>query len=137
MFRRTLAMIISGIIIFTTYGIQATQAQTASQSRQAEKARAKVQQIGVGPEARVEVKLKDSTKFKGYVSAATADSFTITDSRTGATQTVGFAEVAQVKKPGSGLSTRTLFILGGAAVAAIIVGVTVVRPVVCDGGAGC
>jgi hypothetical protein len=50
---------------------------------------------------------------------------------------VAYADVKEVKKPGGGLSTRTWVIIGAAAVAAVIVGVTVIKPVVCDGGAGC
>lgn len=40
-----------------------------------------------------------------------------------------------MKKPGGGLSTRTWVIIGAAAAAAVIVGVTVIKPVLCDGGA--
>jgi len=100
-----------------------------------EKARTTVQKIGLGRDARVEVKLHDQTKIKGYVSAAEEDFFTVTDAKTGTSQTVRYAEVASVKKPGRGLSTATWVILGAAATAAIIIGVTVVKPVVCDGGA--
>ncbi len=99
--------------------------------------RAAAQKLGVGRGARVEAKLRDNTKVKGYVSAAGEDSFIVTDPKTGATQTVAYADVTQVKKPGGGLSTRTWVIIGAAAAAAVIVGVTVVKPVLCDGGAGC
>jgi hypothetical protein len=100
-----------------------------------EKSRATVQKIGLGRDARVEVKLHDQTKIKGYVSAAEEDFFTVTDAKTGKSQTVPYAEVASVKKPGHGLSTATWVIIGAAVTAAIIIGVTVVKPVVCDGGA--
>jgi hypothetical protein len=100
-----------------------------------EKSRATVQKIGLGRDARVEVKLHDQTKIKGYVSAAEEDFFTVTDAKTGKSQTVRYAEVASVKKPGHGLSTATWVIIGAVATAAIVIGVTVVKPVVCDGGA--
>jgi hypothetical protein len=136
MFKRTLAVMISAILLLTTFGIQAVRAQTGKDT-EAEKTRAKVQKLGTGREARVEVKLWDNSKVKGYISAAGEDSFTVADSKTGAPQTLAYTEVTEVKKPGGGLSTRTLVIIGAAAVAAIIVGVTVIKPVVCDGGAGC
>jgi hypothetical protein len=85
----------------------------------------------------VGVKLKNSTKVKGYISAAGPDSFTVVDSKTGSSETVAYADVAQVNKSNSGLKARTWIILGGVAAAAVIVGVTVIRPVLCDGGAGC
>jgi hypothetical protein len=109
----------------------------AAPAEKAAKARATVQKIGVGEKARVEVKLRDNTKLKGYVSAAGEDSFAVTDAKTGATTTVAYADAAQVKKQGGGLSPTTWAILGGAAAAAIIVTKVVIYPVLCDGGAGC
>ena len=135
MFSKTFAIILSGLL-FTTLGLQTVRAQTSSAASVADEARAKVQKIGVGRDAQVEVKLRDNTKLKGYVSAAAADSFTVPDAKTGATREVAYADAAQVKKPG-GISTRTWLILGGVATAAVIVGVTVLHPVLCDGGAGC
>jgi len=103
-----------------------------------EQARAKVRQIGTGQKARVEVRLRDRTKLKGYVSGADSeDSFTVTDSKTGAARSVAYADVERVSKPSGGLSTRGWVILGAAATAAVIVSTTVLYPVLCDGGAGC
>ncbi len=130
-------MMLTGILMFTALGFHPVGAQTAPDTQWAAQARTKVAKLGVGRDARVEVKLQDNTKVKGYVSAASADSFTITDAKTGAAQTLAYADVMQVKKPGGGLSTRSLLIIGAAVTAAVIVGVTVIKPVVCDGGAGC
>ena len=135
MLRRALAIMISGILCSSVLGHHPAQAQGAAGP--AEKARAAVQKLGVGPKRRVEVKLQDGTKLKGSISATGEDTFTVTDSKTGAPRTVAYADVAQVKGPGSGLSARTWLIIGAAAAAAVIVGVTVVEPVLCDGGAGC
>lgn len=135
MFARTLAMILSGAILFTAFGAQAA---AAKETQTPEQARAKVRQMGVGSRARVEVKLRDKTKVKGYVSAAdSADSFTVTDPKTGASRAIAYSDVDKVGKPGGGLSTRGWVILGAAATAAVVVGVTVLYPVLCDGGAGC
>jgi hypothetical protein len=125
-----------GILISLTSGVRSAVAQTTNNAEPAQ-VRARVQSIGGGQNARVEVKLKNSTKVKGYVSGAGADSFTVVNSKTGSSETVAYADVAQVKKSNSGLKARTWIILGGVAVAAVIVGLTVIRPVVCDGGAGC
>ena len=134
MFRRTLAIMVSGLILSSVLGYAPVSAQAQGS---AEKARTTVQKIGVGPKSRVEVKLEDGTKLKGSVSAAGDDTFTVTDSKTGAARTVAYADVAQVKRPGGGLSTRTWIIIGAAAVAAAIIGHEVIYPVLCDGGAGC
>ncbi|MGH9883533.1 MAG: hypothetical protein ACRD6N_19080, partial [Pyrinomonadaceae bacterium] len=73
----------------------------------------------------------------GYISAKENDSFTVTDSKTGASQMLEYTSVASIKKPSRGLSPMTWGIIGGAAAAAVVVGFTVVKPVLCDGGAGC
>ncbi len=53
----------------------------------------------------------------------------------GSSQTVTYSEAMQVKKASSGPSSRTWIIAGAAAAAAVIVGVIVLKPVLCDGGA--
>ena len=135
MFKKIFATTLSGILFSLTCGVQPMGAQTINNAEAAQ-VRTKVQSIGTGPKARVEVKLRDKTRVKGYVSGSGQDSFTVINSQTGSTETVAYADVAEVKKSG-GLKTLTWIILAGAAAAAVIVGVTVIRPVVCDGGAGC
>lgn len=135
MFKRTLAIMLSGLILSSAFGFARARAQGADAS--AEKARAAVQKLGVGPQSRVEVRLEDGTRLKGSLSAAGDDTFAVTDSKTGASRTVAYADVAKVKRPGGGLSTRSWVIIGAAAVAAIIIGKEVIYPVLCDGGAGC
>jgi hypothetical protein len=130
-------MILTGALLAATCGLQAARAQTTGSAQYAEQARVKVHKAGTGQKARVEVKLRDNTRLKGYISQASADSFIVTDAKTGATTTVAYADVAQVKKSGGGLSPLTWGIIAGAGVAALVVGLTVVKPVVCDGGAGC
>lgn len=137
MFRKTLALMLSGLVILAAVGLNAVRAQTAQDSATIEKVRAKVTRLGVGRDARVEVRLRDNTKVKGYISAANQDSFTVSDAKTGAAQNVDYADVREVKKSGGGISTKTWIILAGVATAAVIVGVTVIKPVLCDGGAGC
>ena len=135
MFKRILATTLSGMLLSLTCGTQPTGAQTIN-NVEAGQVRAKVQSIGAGPKVRVEVKLRDKTKVKGYVSGSGSDSFTVINSQTGTAETVAYADVAEVKKAG-GLKTLTWVILAGVAVTAVIVGATVIRPAVCDGGAGC
>jgi hypothetical protein len=135
LFTRIFAVMLCGILVSLTSGVRPAVAQ--STSNESGQIRATVESIGAGQNARVEIKLKNSTKVKGYVSGAGLDSFTVVNSKTGSTETLAYADVAQVKKSNSGLKARTWIILGGVAVAAVIVGLTVIRPVVCDGGAAC
>ena len=136
MFRKYIAIQVTAVLMAATVCFPAlTRAQTAPEFQETSKIRAAVQKLGIGRDARVEVKLRDKTKLKGYISAAEQDSFTLTDSKTGSTQAVSYAEVDQVKKHHGGLSTRSWIIIGAVATAAIIIGATVIKPVVCDGGA--
>lgn len=133
---KTFALMLASLVAIAALGFQA-RAQNTLDDQAAQKIRIKVAKIGLGPKARVEAKLRDFTKVKGYISAANHDSFTITEQNTGNTRELNYADVAEVKKPGGGFSIRTWAILGGAATAATIVGFTVLKPVLCDGGAGC
>jgi hypothetical protein len=134
LFKRTLSIILSGMLIVTAFGIRQAGAQTAGEKPPIiDKTRAKVERIGIGQDARVEVKLRDNTKLKGYISAADQDTFSVTDRKTGAARTIAYSDAAEVKKHGGGLSTRSWIIIGGVAAAIVIVGLTVVKPVLCDG----
>jgi hypothetical protein len=134
LFRRTVSIIVSAVLLTVAIGLHPVWAQTAKELQAIEKARASVLKLGVGQTSRVEVKLRDQTKVRGYVSEAGQDAFTVTDQETGTSQTLSYADVAEVKKPGGGPSTRTWIILGGVAAAAVVVGI-VVKPAFCDGGA--
>jgi small nuclear ribonucleoprotein (snRNP)-like protein len=53
---------------------------------------------------KVSVKLKDGSKLKGRITQRDEDAFTVTDAKSGATRSLTYTEVAQVKSSG-GLST--------------------------------
>ena len=129
--RKTLATMLSGILILTVSGLLSVQAKTGKESQQVEKTRAGIQKLGVGQDARVEIKLRDNTKLKGYISEAGAETFTVTDLKTGASQTVAYPQVKQIK--GNNLSTRTKVIIGAAIAAGIGIVLYIVRGAFCDG----
>lgn len=126
---------ISVMILATSLAFQSVQAQGGRDTNAASKARLKIEQLGVGSNARVEVKLLDGTRLKGYVSAKEQDSFTVTDSKTGASSVVRYDEVAEVKKAGGGALSSKSWIIIGSAIAAAAVTWIIVKPVLCDGGA--
>lgn len=132
MLRRTLSIGLAVVLLATAFGFKTVSAQTTADSQRSEKVRAKVMKLGEGPKAKVEVKLRDNTKLKGYVSKTEQDGFTITDSKTGASRTLAYAEVQDVKKSGGGMS-RTWLIVGVSAAAAVaIVVLTYIRPLYCN-----
>lgn len=130
MFKKTFAVVLSIMILTTSFAFQSVQAQTGSNA--AAKARLKVEILTSS--ARVEVKLLDGTKLKGNVTAKEQDAFTVTDTKTGASSVVRYAEVSEVKKSGGGLSTKSWIIIGSAIAGAAVTWI-IVKPVLCDGGA--
>lgn len=135
MISRIFTIALSGMLLITAFGFQSILAQTASDTQRIEDIHLQVAKLGTGSKAKVHVKLRDNTKLKGYISDANQDSFTVVDSR--GPRTIAYTDVAEVRKQKGGISNLTWGIIAGAAAAAVIVGVTVIKPVLCDGGAGC
>jgi hypothetical protein len=91
----------------------------------AEKVKAGIARLGTGPDARIEVRLRDNTKLKGYVSEVNDGGFAVTDPKTGAATQVAYPQVKVAK--GNNLSkTATGIIVIGAIVAiGVIVALTI------------
>ena len=62
-----------------------------------------VVKLGTGKEARVEVKLKDGTKIKGYISEINDNGFVVVNDKTGTSTEIPYPQAKQVK--GNNLST--------------------------------
>ena len=54
-------------------------------------------QLGTGREAQVQFKLRDHRKLTGFIAAVEADTFSFNEAATGATTSLRYADVAQVK----------------------------------------
>lgn len=124
------------VVICAVLLISVVMAPARAQSVNAEvsaKIRSDVQSLSLNRDQKVEVRLRDKTKFIGHITSVEPDSFNINDSKTGFSQTIGYAEVVQVKKASNGFSKKWL-ILAGVGAAAIVTWI-VVKPAVCDGGA--
>ena len=134
MFKKAFSFILSGILISAFYGPQAAEAKTVDAARQASEAKSKVQKLGVGTGSRVEVRLRDDSKVKGYVSAADEETFSVTDSKTGESRKIYYTAVSKVSKSG-GSSTRKKILIGAAVAAGVVVGIIFAREALCDGGA--
>lgn len=80
------------------------------EARFAEKVKKAVVGLGVGEQARIEIKLRDKTKIKGYVKEASDESFVVLDSKSGVETTVSYPQVRQVK--GNNLSTGAKIAIG-------------------------
>ena len=120
-------------LIITVLHIGIPSHATAQSNKETEKVRAKVQMLSASKTSEVEVKFRDKTKVKGYITSVEPVSFTLRDSKTGTSQTITYSEVDSVSKSG-GVSTKTWLILGGIAAGAVTTWL-IVKPAVCDGGA--
>ncbi|MGH9949116.1 MAG: hypothetical protein ACRD6X_18245 [Pyrinomonadaceae bacterium] len=76
----------------------------------AENVKSEIIKLGTGTDAKVKVKLKNGTKFEGYVSAITDDSFTVVDKVTGDSTSIPYPSVKQIK--GNNLSSGVIIAIG-------------------------
>ena len=119
MFKRIIAAVLTGLLIQTLcLGTASATSKEEKQAQRVEKVRAGILKLGVGPDARVALKLRDRAKLAGYISSASDHSFVVTDLKTGDATTVAYHDVTQVK--GNNLSTGASIAIG----IAIGVGVT-------------
>ena len=102
--KKLLTMIVAGLVL-TTISVRPVVASTNAEkeARFASKVKAGIEKVGSGPDTRVEVKLRDKTRVKGFVSEIGESDFVVTDAKTGASNKIAYANVAQVK--GNNLST--------------------------------
>ena len=114
MFKKLLSVALTSLFVSMIAAVPASaQSQAASETQQAEKVKGKVTRLGTGKQARVEVKLKDNTKLKGYIGEIAEEHFTLIDPKHGTVTLVPYAQVQKIKNT----NHSDLFALGlGAAV---------------------
>ena len=111
MFKKFLSLVLVGFLI-SVAGAKLGYAapREDKETRFAGKVKEGIAKLGTGEKARVEVKLRDKTKLKGYVAEAGPNSFVVVDEKTSATSTVTYAQVKQVK--GNNLSRGAEIAIG-------------------------
>ena len=122
MLKRVISLVLVGFLL-SVAGVTLAHAGSKEEkaTRFAEKVKEGISKLGTGADARVEVKLRDKTKLKGYVSEADADSFVVVDEKTNTISRVTYAQVKQVK--GNNHSTAVEIAIG---VALILIPIAVV-----------
>lgn len=120
MFKRVLSAALVAALLSVAGPAQVRAASKAEkEARFAGKVKAGVAKLGTGTVARVEVKLKDKTKLKGYISEAGTEGFSVVDAKTGTTTRVPYPQVQTVK--GNNLSTGAKIAIGLGVVVAVLV----------------
>ena len=87
----------------------------------ADRVKSSVAKLGTGPSARIDLKLTDKTKLKGYVSAVNDSQFVVVEDKTGSEVVVTYPQVKQVK--GNNLSTSVKIAIGIGIVILVILAV--------------
>ena len=100
---------------------QTAQEGKLSQPSRSETVKKEIQKRGTREKARVRVSLHDKTELKGYISSIEADSFQITDQKTGRATTIAYQDVDRVRGAGLSVGAKIVIVTGiavGIAVAA-------------------
>ena len=109
-------MSMSLIVLVMNLAVASVFAETneEKEAKFTEKVRAQVTKLGIGKDARIDVKLKDGTKVKGYVSQINETGFVVMNEKTATPMEVAYPQTKQVK--GNNLSTGVKIAIGVAVV---------------------
>lgn len=121
MFKKYLTLILP-VLVLNLFLCASVFAETKEEkaAKLSEKVKADITKLGTGTDARVEVKLKDGTKIKGYVSQINDTNFVVVNEKTGMATEIAYPNAKQVK--GKNLSSGAkIAIVVGAVVGAIII----------------
>ena len=84
MFEKILSLALAVLLIGMITCVPASaQSQAGKNPQEVERVKAKVTKLGTGKQARVEVKLKDNTRLKGYIGEIAEEHFTLVDPKHG------------------------------------------------------
>jgi hypothetical protein len=120
MIKKLTTLALAGLLLQMAYAPPAVAKTAAEKEAQfVEKLKAGVARLGTGPEARIEVRLRDNTKLKGYVSEVKDGGFAVTDPKTGASTQVAYPQVKVAK--GNNLSKGAKLAIGVAALTALFI----------------
>lgn len=98
MLKKVLSSLLAALVL-NAVGVSPAYAQPKqeNEAQRIEKVKKNTRKLGTGPEARVEVKLLDNRKLKGYLKEVGEESFVVVDEKTGAATTVDYLQVKQIK----------------------------------------
>ena len=97
MLKKFLSIMLTALLTNVAAGVVYARSQDDQDAQRLEKIKESVRKLGIGKEARVELKLHDGRKVKGYIREATDDSFTVVEDKTRIAGTVNYSEVLQLK----------------------------------------
>jgi predicted methyltransferase len=90
------------------------------EGEQAAKVQTEVQKRGAGERSRVRVTLRNKTEVKGYISQIDADSFQVTDKKSGQITTISYEDAMKIRR--NGMSTVAKIAIGAGVVGGAMIG---------------
>ena len=98
MSKRILSLLLVGLVLnLAFYAPVRANPNPEKEAKFALKVKIAVAKLGIGRDARVEVKLHDKTKIKGYVSEMLENSFVVVNDKTSASSEIPYLQVKGVK----------------------------------------
>jgi hypothetical protein len=109
--QKALSIVVALLLVnLSTFGAVQAASTKGKETASAERTRENILKLGVGIDARVRGKLRDNTKFEGYISEAGDESFVIVDKKTNIPMTIAYSDIKQIK--GNNLSTGAKIAIG-------------------------
>lgn len=124
MLKKTLSLLLVALLIQTTSFVTPVSALPNNENDAALAQKVKANVMRLGQQARVKVKLKDDTRLEGHISEIGAEHFIVTDARNGASTSIAYSQVKQVKR--NNLSTGAKIGIVAAIAATVVIIIAVV-----------
>jgi len=126
MLKKTISTLLIALVVNLAVSSVLAETKEEKEAKFVQKVKTQVMKIGTGRDARVQVKLKDGTKLKGYVSQINETNFVVMNEITAAPTEVPYSKTKQIK--GNNLSTGAKIAIGvGIVVLAITIAAIVGR----------
>lgn len=101
-------MLVVGLL--NLFPVSAFSRESDRRTDRAEKIKAEIARLGTGFEAKIELKLYEGAKVKGYITGITADYVIVSDSKTALATEVPYSNIKQVR--GNNLSRGVKIAIG-------------------------
>jgi len=112
MLKRYLSLTLIGLMLSLMPDGQALAQPSTNNQTQVEKTKEKIAKLGVGEKARVQIKLRDGKKMKGYIASVGTDDFRLAEPKAGLTTTIAYSDVVEAHKPGLSTGAKIAIIVG-------------------------
>jgi hypothetical protein len=121
---RTLSYLLSALLLLApaTQTFSAGQ-KTDKQAPAIDQVKMKIAKLGVGEKARATITTKDGAKTKGYVYSAGDDEFVMRDSKTTASTSIRYTDVARIESSRGHSVARNVLIIAGIGTAIVLASV--------------